>query len=122
MLPARAFAELHDVYPDGRDVRLGWGAIDLRHHDGGNLEVRPLPPGAPVTARLEFEPMDAHVGQGHRLRVVLRTHGIEDILPSPSPEPVLLGFGPGKSVLRLPSVERPGLLPAYTPASLAAGP
>jgi predicted acyl esterase len=111
------FAELYDVFPDGRTVRVGWGAIDLRHHAGGNTEGQPLAPGQPVVAMMELEPMDAIFADGHRLRLVLHREGVEDILPTPTREPVQLGLGPA-SVLRLPEVARPSILPTYTPPGL----
>lgn len=97
---------------------MGWGAIDLRHHDGGNDDAATLVPGQPVLARMEFEPTDHLVAKGHRLRLVLHRNGVEDILPSPSSEPIALGLGEGKSVLRLPLVERPTILRTYTPPVL----
>ncbi|HWG90999.1 MAG TPA: CocE/NonD family hydrolase [Candidatus Thermoplasmatota archaeon] len=113
------FAELFDVFPDGRTMRLGWGAISLHHYAGGNGEPETLTPGVPVVARMEFEPMDALVAEGHRLRLVVHRDGVEDILPSPSLEPVELSLGGGASVLRLPLIERPMVLPTYVAPGLA---
>ena len=112
------FAELYDVYPDGMSVRIGWAAIDLRHHAGGNGAPQTILPGQPVVAKMEFEPMDALVAEGHRLRVVLHKDGVEDVLQSPSPEPLLVALGAGASVLRLPVVERDTRLPPYAAAGL----
>ena len=115
------FAELFDQYPDGRTVRAGWAAIDLRYHAGGNKEAATLVPGQPVVAKMEFEPTDTLVAQGHRLLLVLHKDGVEDVLPSPSPELLTISLGGGKSVLRLPAVERPNLVPTYAPPGLEAG-
>jgi predicted acyl esterase len=100
------FAELYDVYPDGQSLNLGWAAMDLRYHEGGNTEPATLTPGEPVTAKMQFEPMDAHVAEGHKLRLVVHKAGVADIGPSPDPEPNVLGFGDEASVLELPTVER----------------
>lgn len=114
------FAELFDQYPDGRMVRAGWAAMDLRYHAGGNLEPAALVPGQPVVAMMEFEPTDTLIGKGHRLVLVLHKDGVEDVLPSPSPEVLRLSLGEGKSVLRLPAVDRPNVLQTYTPPVLEA--
>jgi predicted acyl esterase len=100
------FAELYDVYPDGQSLYLGWAAMDLRYHEGGNTDPATLTPGEPVTAKMQFEPMDAHVAEGHQLRLVVHKAGVADIGPSPDPEPNVLHFGDGASVLELPTVER----------------
>jgi hypothetical protein len=96
---------------------VGWGAIDLKYHQGGNTEMQQLTPGQPVVAPMEFEPTDAHIGEGHRLRLVVHRLGVEDILPSPSSDPIALTLG-SDSVLRLPVVERPDILPSYVPPGL----
>ena len=115
------FAELYDVYPDGRQVRVGWAAIDLRYHAGGNKDPATLVPGQPVVAMMEFEPVDALVAEGHRLRLVLHKDGVEDVLPSPSAEALRIDLGEGRTVLRLPAVDRPNLLRTYSPDFLQAG-
>jgi predicted acyl esterase len=112
------FAELYDIYPDGRSVRLSWAAMNLRFADGGNTQPVELTPGQPVAAMMEFEPTDAHLGQGHRLRLAVHRHGVEDILASPTMEPAELGLGGGASVLRLPLVQREDALPSYRPPGL----
>ena len=111
------FAVLYDVYPDGRQVRIGWGAIDLKHHDGGNGAAATLVPGQPVVAKMEFEPTDALVGEGHRLRLALHMDGVEDILPSPVLSPMRVLFGE-ESVLRLPTIERANVVPTYAPPGM----
>jgi hypothetical protein len=55
---------------------------------------------------MQFEPMDAHVAEGHQLRLVVHKNGVADIPQSPSPEPNVLSFGDEASVLELPTVER----------------
>jgi predicted acyl esterase len=100
------FAELHDVWPDGTTERLGWAAMDLRYHDGGNTDPATLTPGEPVVAEMEFEPLDAHVAEGHRLQLALHKGGVADIGPSPSPEANVLHLGGGTSTLELPTIDR----------------
>jgi len=100
------FAELYDVFPDGNEIRIGWGALDLRHYEGGNEEPATLVPGQPVDATITFEPMDAHVGEDHRLRLELHKDGVEDIPQSPDPSPVVVS----NPSLELPEIDRePGL-------------
>jgi putative CocE/NonD family hydrolase len=113
------FAELFDVYPDGRSVFLSWAALNLRYHAGGNTQPAQLTPGEAVDAMLQFEPLDALLARGHRLRLVVHQEGVMDVLPSPSPEPVELHLGAGASVLRLPVVERPTIVPTYAAPGLA---
>lgn len=112
------FVELYDVFPDGRTMRLGWAAMDLRFHAGGNTEPQPLVPGQAVLAMMEFEPVDALVARGHRLALVLHKNGVEDIEPSMTPDSLQVELGGGKSMLRLPLVERPTILRTYTPPLL----
>ncbi len=96
------FAELYDLWPDGTQMRLGWAAMDLRYHAGGNTDPATLTPGEPIVAKMQFEPMDAHVAQGHQLHLVLHKDGVEDIPESPDQSPVLIG----ESTLSLPTIER----------------
>jgi X-Pro dipeptidyl-peptidase len=111
------FAELWDLYPDGHQVRLGWAAMNLRFHEGGNTQEQTLTPGTPVVARMEMEPLDAHVGAGHRILLVLQRQGIEDIVPTGTPDPIIVDEG-AASVLRLPVIERPSVVPSYTAPGL----
>lgn len=103
------FAELSDVYPDGRAVRIGWAAMNLRYHAGGNTEPATLVPGQPVTALMEMEPVDALIAEGHALRLTLHKDGVEDIIASPDPSVVLIGGGQ----LLLPTIVRDTALAGY---------
>jgi hypothetical protein len=69
---------------------------------------------------MEFEPVDALVGTGHRLRLVLHKRGVEDVIASPSAEPTGIELGGGKSLLKLPEIQRPAILPTYVPPGLPA--
>lgn len=113
------FAELYDVFPDGQQVRIGWAAMNLQYHEGGNTEPATLTPGQPILAKMEFEPMDAHVARGHRLSIAITMDGVEDLVQSPSPAPVVIDWD--ASVLRLPIVERGDVIPSYTPPTTGGG-
>lgn len=108
------FAELYDVWPDGRTQRIGWGAIDVRNHAGGYTNDGPLTPGEPVTVKMEFEPMDALLAEGHQMRLVVHKNGVETIDPSLSADPLLLQLGASQSQLKLPVIERPHLVESYS--------
>jgi putative CocE/NonD family hydrolase len=109
------FAELYDVWPDGRTQRIGWGAIDVRNHAGGYTHDEPLIPGVPVTALMEFEPMDAIIAEGHRMRLVVHKNGVETIDPSLTADPLVLHLGGARSLLKLPVIERSDVIASYTP-------
>lgn len=111
------FSELYDIYPDGRAVRIGWGAIDLKHHDGGNGAPEALVPGQPIVALLQMEPVDALVGAGHRIELRLHMDGVEDIPASPVLAPIRVALGED-SVLRLPVIVRENVVPSYAPPGL----
>jgi predicted acyl esterase len=113
---SHVFAELYDIYPDRRSVRLSWAAMNLRFHQGGNTEAQDLTPGEQVLALMEFEPTDALVARGHALQLVVHREGVEDIQPTPVYEPLQVDLG--ASVLRLPVVDRPTIVPTYAPVGL----
>ena len=107
------YAQLYDVYPDGRSVWFGHGWINLRYHDGGH-EARTLTPGMPVVAKLQFEPLEAYLADGHRIRMVVAQDvpaadgatGADprmDLLPRPEQGPFTI-HADGGSALKLPLV------------------
>jgi predicted acyl esterase len=107
------YVQLHDIYPDGRSAWFGHGWINLRYHDGGR-EARTLVPGVPVVARIQFEPLEAYLAEGHRVRLVVSQDvpagdGVTgadprmDLLPRPEQGPFTI-HADGESVLRLPLV------------------
>jgi predicted acyl esterase len=102
------FARLYEVAPDGELLRLGHAVMDLRYAAGGSHEPTPVAPGIPLTAKMEFEAIDAVVPAGHRLRLVLLPTG-EDYLPSDTSAPVRVDGG----TLWLPTQPEPGA--AFTP-------
>ncbi|MEA3191280.1 MAG: X-Pro dipeptidyl-peptidase [Thermoplasmata archaeon] len=105
------YAELTDVAPDGKTLRLGHAIMDLRFAAGGT-EAQPVTPGMPLVARMEFEAFDAVVPAGHSLRLELAGFG-RDYLPSAVSAPVLVDLS-AASVLTLPTIER-GAEAFFTP-------
>ncbi len=104
------FAELHHVWPDGVTMDLGWAAIDVRNHAGGNTHEAPLVPGEAVLAKMQFEPLDAIVPEGHQLQLTLHKDGVHTVDASPTSDPLVVHAGDEESLLRLPTIERPNLL------------
>lgn len=107
------YAQLYDVYPDGRSAWLGHAWMNLRYHEGGN-EQQTLVPGEAVLARMQFEPLEGYLADGHRVRLTIRqdfpfaytatgSGGNEDGLPHPEMGPVAIHFD-GSSQLLLPLV------------------
>lgn len=105
------YADLYDVYPDGRSAWLGHGWMNLRYHEG-TTEQQVLMPGQSVVAKMEFEPLEGYLADGHRLQLRLTydfdpervLYGSDaDGIPNPTGSPVLLEFD-GESQLRVPLV------------------
>jgi predicted acyl esterase len=97
------FAQLYDVYPDGRSVWIGQAWINLRYHVGGH-EAQNLVPGQSVIAKLQFEPLEAYLADGHRVRLVISqelTGGNADGLAKPETGPFVVHLD-ADSRLRLP--------------------
>ena len=94
----QVFAQLVDVAPGGKTLRLGHAVMDLRFANGGT-EPTPVVPGTALTAHMEFEAIDAIVPAGHHLMLVLSATGM-DYLPSTTSAPVVIESG----TLVLPTV------------------
>jgi hypothetical protein len=97
----QVYAELRDMTAD---LRLGHAIMDLRYADGkgtGTADAKPVIPGAPLLAKMQFEIMDAVVPAGHRLQLVLAGTG-RDYLPSADAAPVLVQAA--SSTLSLPTI------------------
>lgn len=92
--------------PTGERV-VARAQMDLRYADGTETP-RPVQPGVPLLARMQFEPTDAHVPAGARLFLTLRQGSLEERMPSlPTwPLDLLVGGADGPSVLTLPTLER----------------
>lgn len=100
-------ARLYAESADGSRL-LTWAQMDLRFAAGGEQGTLVVTPGSSLVAHMEFEPVDAIVHEGDRLRLVLAQGWAgrsDDPLPglgkyqaAPSP-PVLLETGGDKSRL-----------------------
>ncbi len=112
------FAQLYHVWPDGVTMEIGWAAIDVRNHEGGNTHEDPLIPGEPVIAKMQFEPLDAIVPAEHQLMLVMHKHGVHTVDPSPYDDPLIVHAGNEQSMLRLPTIDRPHIVIEATPPSL----
>lgn len=95
------YAQLYDVYPDGRSVWIGHAWMNLRYHEG-TTEQQPLVPGRAVKTMMQFEPLEAYLADGHRLRLTLHqglSGGNADTLPNPEGGPIIVNFGPESQLL-----------------------
>lgn len=95
------YAQLNDVAADGTSLRLGHAIMDLRFAAGGK-QASPVVPGVSITAKMEFEGMEAIVPAGHHLQLFLADTG-RDYLPSDTHTPVAVDLSKD-SVLLLPAV------------------
>lgn len=107
---ANLYVDLYDVFPDNRAVWVGHGWMNLKYHDGGTT-MRTLTPGQAVVAKIQFEPLEAYLSEGHKLRLVISydfdverdLYGNSDGIPHPDGGPVILELDE-ESQLRLPLV------------------
>ncbi len=83
-------------------THLGHAIMDLRYYQGGD-QHHVLVPGVPITALMEFMPMDIVVPAGHGLRLSLYPTG-EDYVNTATSYPAEIHVD-GDSVLRLPLVD-----------------
>jgi X-Pro dipeptidyl-peptidase len=97
--------ELYDISPNGSQLLVGHGYMDLRFAADSSKET-PVVPGQPMLAPLQMMPLDVHVAAGHKLALRILQDAGFDPLPT-DPIPFLLNFGSGtKSALRLPVINR----------------
>ncbi len=82
---------------------VGHAQMNLRYHAGGET-AQNLVPGESYVARMEFEPLDIVVPQGHRLVLWLFQGQYPDHQATQTPSPLKVFLGDG-AVLRLPVVE-----------------
>ena len=86
----QVFAQLRDLNGT-TPLRLGHAIMDLRFAAGGK-SPSPVVPGVPMTAKMEFEALDAVIPAGHKLQLVLQATG-EDYLPASTSAPVQVNGG-----------------------------
>jgi len=95
--------QIYALLEDSVDgTHLGHAIMDLRYYQGGD-EYQNVIPGAPITALMEFFPMDIVLPEGHGLRLTLLPTG-EDYVNSATNFPVQIHVD-DDSVLRLPLVD-----------------
>jgi uncharacterized protein len=75
---------LNDLRPDGSDLRVTYGVLNLTHRDGHERPV-PLPSGKPVRVRVQMNEIGHVFPAGHRVRLAVSTAYWPIIWPSPRP-------------------------------------
>lgn len=99
-------ATLYSESPDGEMTRIGWTGMNLRFHEGTETPSD-LVPGEKVLAKMEIQPMDALVPEGHTLVLRIGSQTASDRIAPPHPAPVILHWGgDDTSVLKIPLLER----------------
>lgn len=99
-------AWLLDVAPDGSQARRAWAQMNLEYADG-STDRKPIVPGVPLVARMQFEPIHFVVEPGHALRLRVWQYSAAEYAPG-APAPILLHHGAASpSVLELPILARP---------------
>ena len=100
---ALVVVRLNDLRPDGSDLRVSYGVLNLSHRDGHEHPV-PLEPGKPVRVRVQMNEIGHVFAEGHRVRLAISTAYWPTIWPSP--RPVRLRVRTGDSRLILPLRDR----------------
>ena len=90
---------LNDLRPDGGDLRVSYGVLNLTHL-GGHDRPAPLEPGKVVNARVQLREIGHIFPAGHRIRIAISTAYWPTIWPSP--RTVRLRVHTGGSQLLLP--------------------
>lgn len=91
---------------DGEErTRVGWGQIDVRFAEGGEV-AKPATPGQPLVVRLQLEPLDAVVPAGGHLMLVVHQGSYGDHVASAPTAPMMLRVGGEASTLTLSTFER----------------
>lgn len=94
------------IYAELRDkeagLRIGHAIMDLRFAEGGK-ESKPVQPGMPLVARMEFFAADYLLQAGHSLELVVANTG-RDYLPSSTSAPIIVD-ATAASVLYLSTIE-----------------
>jgi predicted acyl esterase len=96
---------LYSVDPSGAEKRIGWTSINLLYADGTET-MKPITPNANLLAKMQMEPMDAHLKAGDRLRVRVWEQPDSDRVPAVPPQPIELFWGGSvKSTIELPLID-----------------
>lgn len=100
-------ATLYDRAPDGTQQRIGWTGMNLRYADGTET-AQVVVPREWMTAKAQLQPLDAFVPAGHELvlRIGLAETPSDRVVPPGAGVPMGVGYGPDRSVLVLPIVDR----------------
>jgi hypothetical protein len=94
---------LNDLRPDGSDLRVTYGVLNLTHREGHERPV-PVPSGKPVRVRVQMNEIGHVFPAGHRIRLAVSTAYWPIVWPSP--QTVRLVVHTGGSRLTLPVRER----------------
>ncbi len=97
-------AYIYEESPTGDLRRLGWTTMNLLYAAGGTEPV-PVVPGQPLEVKMEVQPMDGVIREGHNLLVRLWVFTDGDRLPTLPPNGVTLHIGP-ESLIKIPTIER----------------
>ncbi len=115
-------AELYHVADGNLVRRVAHAVMDLRFHEGGRAS-QVIVPGEPLLARMEFYPADVAIPAGDQLALAIFPDAHSDpctqasrptsedaiqgrYLPGQTPGPLVVQWGSGVSMLRLPVIER----------------
>ncbi len=98
-------AYLYDVAPDGAETELTWAMKSVEYRNGGDVPELVVP-GSTVDMTMPFQPTDAVIRPGHRLR--LRVWQLAPMTSfDPRAFPMTLHVGPGtKTALSIPTIVR----------------
>jgi predicted acyl esterase len=80
---------LNDLRPDGSDLRVSYGVLNLTHRNGHD-RLAPLEPGKRVRVRVQMNEIGHIFPAGHRIRLAISTAYWPTIWPSPRPVRLLV--------------------------------
>ncbi len=106
---AQVAVRLCKVLPDGSSWRLGYGLLNLQHHDGF-AQRKPLVPGQAVDVTIDLGFVAQRLHPGERLRIAV-SEGLWPLV-WPSPEGPTLTLHPDACQLSLPVRATPAIEPA----------
>ncbi|MFM9844517.1 MAG: CocE/NonD family hydrolase [Dongiaceae bacterium] len=89
---------LNDLRPDGSDLRVTYGVLNLTHRNGHDRPV-PLEPGKRVRIRVQMNEIGHIFPAGHRLRLAISTAYWPTVWPSPRSVRLLVHTGSSRLVL-----------------------